>query len=223
MTGDQFFINGSAITDANNPSNDFYNSSISDLGVNATSRNPAYLNTLGTEVDRYTAPAGVISNGATSATLQLTTGGEQYFPQMVAFSTDLYVPVVVPNLTKTVSDVNGRLLLPGETLRYTVTFSNTGQDTAVNSTVLDNIPVGTTYVPGSLVVVAGSANAGAKTDAAGDDQAEYIATGTPRVVFRVGTGADASQGGAIPFRLLHFHAIRRYRQRWACRWNGHNE
>lgn len=199
LVGDQFFINGTAISDANNPANDFYNASISDLGVNATSRNPTHLNTLGTEIDRYTAPAGVISNGATSTTLQLTTGGEHYFPQMVAFSTDLYVPVVVPNLTKTVSDVNGGLLLPGDTLRYTVTFSNTGQDTAVDSTVLDNIPAGTSYVPGSLLVLPGSANAGAKTDVTGDDQAEYVGTGTPRVVFRVGTGASASQGGSVPF------------------------
>src|SRR6202042_88829 len=39
-------------------------------------------------------------------------------------------------------------------------------------------------------------NAGAKTDMAGDDQGEYVA-GTHTVVVRLGTGANAAQGGTI--------------------------
>ena len=50
-------------------------------------------------------------------------------------------------------------------------------------------------MPGSLQVVSGS-GAGAKTDAAGDDQAEYDAA-SRTVQFRVGAGANATAGGVL--------------------------
>lgn len=57
------------------------------------------------------------------------------------------------------------------------------------------LPPGTTYVPGSLRVVDGP-NPGVKTDRAGDDQGAYDAA-SDTVVFRLGTGASASQGGSL--------------------------
>ena len=51
------------------------------------------------------------------------------------------------------------------------------------------------YVPGTLVITAG-ANAGPKTDSPGDDQAEFNSV-TNSVVFRLGTGANASTGGTL--------------------------
>ena len=198
LTGDTFSVNGTAISDANNPANNFYNSTVSDLGVSVTSRNPSYNNTLGVEVDSYTVPTGVVTNGATSATLQLTTGGENYHPHAVTFTTDLYVPIVTPNMTKTVTDLNGGSVLAGDTLRWTISMSNTGQDSATNLILSDDIPANMTYVPGSLRVVSG-ANAGVKTDGSGDDQGEYIASGTPRIVFRLGSGANAVNGGTLAY------------------------
>ncbi|HSO00795.1 MAG TPA: hypothetical protein VLS89_21035, partial [Candidatus Nanopelagicales bacterium] len=59
----------------------------------------------------------------------------------------------------------------------------------------DPLPAGVTYVPGSLAITSG-ANAGAKTDATGDDQGEYL-SGTNTVRVRLGTGADATQGGTM--------------------------
>ncbi len=56
-------------------------------------------------------------------------------------------------------------------------------------------PPGLDFVPGTLAVDSG-ANMGSKTDAAGDDQAEYD-TVRRTVTFRLGTGADASAGGNI--------------------------
>ena len=67
-----------------------------------------------------------------------------------------------------------------------LTFTNTGNDGALDSTVVDVIPPNTTYVPGSMVVDGTS-----RTDAAGDDVAEFDGT---QVVARVGSGADASNG-----------------------------
>jgi len=61
--------------------------------------------------------------------------------------------------------------------------------------LIDPIPAGSDYQPGSLAVVTGP-NAGARTDPAGDDQAEYDATNN-RVVFRLGVGATAATGGSL--------------------------
>ncbi|MFN9956013.1 MAG: hypothetical protein ACK55I_23200, partial [bacterium] len=74
-------------------------------------------------------------------------------------------------------------------LRYTITVSNaaTALDAAVNVLLTDAIPEFTTYRPGSLVITSG-ANAGAKTDAADGDQAEYLVIDNA-VRFQLGSGA----------------------------------
>ena len=59
----------------------------------------------------------------------------------------------------------------------------------------DGIPANTQYVPNTLVIVTG-ANAGHKTDQPGDDQADYNSVSNS-VVFRLGTGANASVGGTL--------------------------
>jgi uncharacterized repeat protein (TIGR01451 family) len=100
------------------------------------------------------------------------------------------------NIIKTFTDVNGGSVLPGDTLVWDVTVTNVGgPDDARFVVVLDSIPTNTTYVPGSLQVTAG-ANAGAKTDAIGDDQAAFESA-FARVRFRVGVGASATQGGTL--------------------------
>ncbi len=194
--GETFTINGAQITDAQNPAANFFNSTISDLGSPVGSRNPSYVNTLGLDIDRVNAPPGALGNGATSATIAVGNATEEIWISAITFATELYVPVITPNVVKTAVDVNGGSLNRGDVLRYTVSLSNTGLDTATGVVLTDNIPANTTYVPGSLVITSG-ANAGAKTDGSGDDQAEYIASGTPRVVFRLGTGANAATGGTI--------------------------
>ena len=205
--GDSFQVNGISLWDNCNPSsNDFFNSTICNLGVPNSARFPApgngypvgMTNTLGVDVDLVQLASGIIPNGATSATLKFTTSGESFSAHAAAFVTNLYVPIVTPNVVKTVTDLNGGDLVVGDTLRYTISLSNTGQDTATNVILTDNIPAYTTYVPGSLRIVSGP-NAGAKTDASGDDQADYVSSGTPHVVFRLGTGANATNGGSLPF------------------------
>jgi uncharacterized repeat protein (TIGR01451 family) len=51
--------------------------------------------------------------------------------------------------TKTVSDLNGGMAVPGDTLEYTILVGNRGQLPSGNSTLTDFIPIGTTYVPAS--------------------------------------------------------------------------
>lgn len=198
-TGDQFQVNGTSIYDACNPvSNDFFNSTVCNQGVPNSVRNPAIANTRGVDIDLVNLPSGTLANGATSANLRFTTTGEYFGAHMAAFATNLYVPNIASNVVKTVQDINGGDLVPGDVLRYTISLSNTGQDTATDVILTDNIPAGTTYKPNSLSILTGY-NSGVKSDNTGDDQAEYIGAGTPRVVFRLGNGADGTNGGLLPF------------------------
>ncbi|MER6518425.1 isopeptide-forming domain-containing fimbrial protein [Streptomyces sp. NPDC001553] len=84
----------------------------------------------------------------------------------------------------------------GDVVTYRITAKNEGGGGADNLILTDVIPQGTTYLPGSLRIVDGP-NAGAKSDAQGDDQA-YFDAAANKVVFHLGNGASALQGGSLP-------------------------
>ena len=84
----------------------------------------------------------------------------------------------------------------GDTVTYRITAKNEGGGGAENLILTDVIPQGTTYLPGSLRIVDGP-NAGAKSDAKGDDQAYYDAVANT-VVFHLGNGASGVEGGSLP-------------------------
>ncbi|MFJ2818590.1 isopeptide-forming domain-containing fimbrial protein [Streptomyces sp. NPDC087294] len=84
----------------------------------------------------------------------------------------------------------------GDVITYRINARNEGGGGADALTVTDAIPAGTTYLPGSLRIVDGP-GAGAKTDRSGDDEAFYDPA-TDEVVFRLGNGATATQGGSLP-------------------------
>ena len=191
-TGDSAVLNSTTLSDATNPANNFFNSSISAFGSNVTTKNPNYVNQLGYDADIVNAN-GILGNSASSATIHLTTGGETYLPGVVTFATELFTPRLLP--VKSAVDLNGGALEQGDVIQYSLTATNTGQDGAANVVVTDPIPAHTTVVPGSLQVVASPGGiAGGKTDAAGDDQAEVAGSD---VVFRVGAGANTANGGLI--------------------------
>lgn len=86
---------------------------------------------------------------------------------------------------------------PGDTLKYMISYTNTGNTVAKNVIVRDNLPPNMTYVPGSTVVTNGSNPAGAKdtTDAVtkgGIIIGDYAPGISAYVVFQVKI-ADASQ------------------------------
>jgi uncharacterized repeat protein (TIGR01451 family) len=193
ITGDSMAINGKLLSDGLNPANNFFDSVISHQGVLETAKSPNYVNQLGFDAKFVNAPAGAIPNSATSATITFSTSGDGYFPGVFTTSIDLFAPNLVAN--KTVTDLNGGNDLPGDTLQYTVTVTNTGQDPAGNVVLTDPIPANTTYVPGSMQILTG-ANAGAKTDAAGDDQATFNAANND-LIFDLGTGSTATTGGTL--------------------------
>lgn len=197
ITGDRFILNGQALSDAQNPANNFFNSSVSQLGSRFNAKTPNYLNQMAVDVDLVDA-TGRIPNGATSATIQFTSSQDVYFPTVLTFATQVYLPDLTSSFSKTGQDINGGNLVVGDILEYTISFTNTGGDGATNVVLRDPIPAGTQYVPGSLQVLTNATGAptGTFTDAAGDDIAEFDSANN-QVVFRLGTGANAASGGLI--------------------------
>jgi len=183
---------GIDLSGSGRPSNNFFNSS-----TTFTARSPNFHNLLGFDFDILDV-SGILGNGDTSATFTFYTNGDGYYPQVLTFSVDVFIPDLVTTFAKTVQDLNGGDVLPGDVLEYT------GQDGATNVVLRDPIPTHTQYVPGSLQVLTNATGAptGTFTDDAGDDIAEYAAScpefsGAPCVRFRLGTGANATSGGLI--------------------------
>jgi uncharacterized repeat protein (TIGR01451 family) len=172
--------------------NDMWNSTITYKGVSVLNRNPAHINTLGYDADIIDVPnAGnaVLGNSQTSASIRFSSPSENYFLHCVTTSISIYNPSFA--FDKAATDINGGTLLPGDSLRYQISYNNVGNDTSINTVVLDNIPAGTAFIPGSIKI-----NGVAKTDAPGDDQAEYDFAGN-RIVYRLGIGANAVAGGRV--------------------------
>ena len=74
------------------------------------------------------------------------------------------------NATKTATDVNGGNVSRDDRLDYSITVTNDGDSPADSTGLIDAIPFGTTYVPGSLKI-----GGTGVSDAAGDDEGEVVA------------------------------------------------
>lgn len=193
-TGDKVFFDGGLgpvqLSNTANPPNNFFNSTISDRSALVSTKDPNYVNQLGFDADLVTAD-NIIANGASSAKIRMTTGGETYYPGVVTSVIELFAPEV--QVQKSVQDLNGGTVLPGDVLRYTVTVSNqaTAQDNAVDVILNDLIPANTSYDPGTLEI-----DTVAKTDAVDGDQAEFINGNAVR--FQLGTGAGGVDAYGTP-------------------------
>ncbi|HEY0202473.1 MAG TPA: DUF5979 domain-containing protein, partial [Burkholderiaceae bacterium] len=136
-------------------------------------------------------------NNITGVCARLGSTVEGISTQAAFFAIYIYAPHVDGAQAKMQANLTRPALIgqayPGDLVQYQIAIENNGADAAKNVVLTDAIPAGTTYVPGSLVVATG-ANAGAKTDAAGDDQAEVSGS---TITFRLGQGANASVGGQL--------------------------
>ena len=194
ITGDTASLDGLTASTAARPATNFFDGAITNFGVNVTTRNPADVNNFAIDAAELSG-TGAIPNGATSATVQLTTSGDTYFPAVITFATDLFAPII--DSTKSVTNLThpGGPDQRGDVLQYTVSYQNTGGDNAVGFVMRDPIPSGSTYVPGSLRVTQGP-QTGAKTDARDNDSAQFDSNANA-VVFGLGSGATGSSGGSI--------------------------
>jgi uncharacterized repeat protein (TIGR01451 family) len=182
-TGDQLQVDGTAIGDALNPTTDFFNSSITQLGTRFSNKSPDQVNQIGSHEIDLVAAEDVLANGSTSANVTFSSStGDGIFPQALTFATEVQEPLVA--LTKAVVDLNGGDVVPGDVLEYTVTATNSGSDTAEDLTFSDPLPAATAFVPGSIVVAGASAS-----DAADGDAGELSGSTVIGRVTALATGA----------------------------------
>ncbi len=192
QTGAAGFYDMATTTVPLNGTGDAWNSKISSKGSVVTTRNPAYNNTLGYDASIFDLPNtgnAQLSNNQTGATVRFFSSSENVIVHVLTTNVTQYNPNF--QFEKSATDINGGSLVPGDSIRYKIKYTNVGNDSSTTSTIYDNIPMGTTFVPGSLKV-----SNTTKTDASGDDQAEYDFTNN-RVVLRVGVGATAVNGGKV--------------------------
>lgn len=199
ITGDQLSFNGAVLSNAVNPSNNFFNGTHSAFGVPVSvfgdqpkqSGTPGSMSGIDMDIVDITAQ---VTSGQTSAPISATSTGDFYDLATFVVSISTFAPALGKS-SMSVADLNGGVVLPGDTLEYTVDVVNDGNDSAVLTTLVDALPAGVTFVPGSIEILSG-ANAGLQSDAANDDEAEYVAD-TNSIVVRLGAGAGAAQGGQL--------------------------
>ena len=98
------------------------------------------------------------------------------------------VEVVVSKSQSVADQFGGTEPVPGATITYTVTVEVIGSGTATASVFSDPIPEFSSYVPASTTL-----NGTPLTDAADTDAGEFISSGTPGVIVRLGD-VSASDG-----------------------------
>jgi len=173
-TGDALKFKGASafqtFTDAVNPGDDAMNSTVAYGGTVTPFRKPNMPNTAGLDADIFipnNSSKNYIGNAATSATFQMTTGGETYLTQMVTTAIDVYEPDLRASITAT--DVNGGSLVPGDIIQYRIKGINIGSDPSVNTYIIDTLDIRAEYIPNSTRVTFGASGTGTMTDASGDD------------------------------------------------------
>ncbi|MEO1395214.1 MAG: proprotein convertase P-domain-containing protein [Cyanobacteria bacterium J06634_5] len=190
-TGDFLAINGTRVSDALNASTNFFNGTISKFGSHITTRTPNDPFNLVIDIDylnltSWNQANNAIPTNATSIDVTLGTQGDGIWPMAYFFGVEVFEPNLVTQFEKTTPQTT---YANGDTIPYTISVTNTGNDNSTNTISTDAIPAGTTFVPGSLKI-----GGVAKTDGAGDDEAEFDGN---NVIFRIGAGANATQGGQV--------------------------
>ncbi|MFT5822079.1 MAG: putative repeat protein (TIGR01451 family), partial [Crocinitomix sp.] len=200
FVGDSLLFDGGsgyvAISDALNPANDIFNFSQSTAGVVSNSQEPLRHNNISIDADIFepdNAAFAYIGNSASSADVKVTTSNETVQVQVITLAIDVYEPDVRAGVR--VEDLNGGLLEPGDTLKYTVVGSNVGSDPSIDTYLTDTLANNIEYVPETIEITFGP-NSGTKTDAIGDDQAFYDATGH-FIRVNIGDLADDAIGGEV--------------------------
>lgn len=107
------------------------------------------------------------------------------------------VTVTATKSQAVVDQFGGTHALPGARINYSIVVNAVGTGTAATAVFADNIPAGTSYVPGTLTL-----NGGALTDTADGDVGAYETTPQPRVRVQLGNLLQASGTQTIQFAVL---------------------
>ena len=199
LKGDFLKINGKLFSNTTNPIDNPWNGTITNNGVHVTTKYPNYTNNMGLDIDHFNVGAGYdINPNNSSVNLVFGTEADQYYPGLFTFSIKMKDPSLT--IIKTVSDASGNgQAEAGEILTYTLKGKNVGVGNANLIELIDTLPATITYVPNSMKVIKSPGiTVGMKTDARGDDIADYIVNGAIKTIkFRIGTGSNATVGGTL--------------------------
>ncbi len=199
IDGDKLYVDGSPI----NETNAFYSS------TSGFDKDPDYGNNQGIDIQNHDIGAGgfnIIQNAQTESTITLTSSQDTYFPNMVAFTTDLYEPRVC--YKQEFLDANGdpiTTLTVGDTITVHTWIANMKKD-VLDLNLEDALKVEITmeldtdnldYTPNTMYMKnIGATVYTSKTDASNDDIGEYSSL-NDAFTWRVGTGANATDGGTL--------------------------
>ncbi|AKJ07812.1 putative repeat protein (TIGR01451 family)/fimbrial isopeptide formation D2 family protein [Archangium gephyra] len=215
--GDWLDFNKVRMGNALNPADNFFNSTRSHqpLAAGAVGTPAAVPVSVAGDLPRLTGTQGSLSGldldvvdvtmapGSQTAEVKVGTSGDIYWLGGFVSSIATKRPdfrntfKTVENLSRT--DGTAR---PGNSLRYTITTVNTGDDDAIDTKFVDTLPAQLTYVAGSLRV-----NSRPVTDASGDDVGSW--DGSTLTVY-LGRGATPTKGGEMAMgasATLQFEAL----------------
>ena len=132
-----------ALTVPGRPSDNFFNSTITNENGANTNRRPASTNLLGFDAGIFElANSGktFLTNNDTSASFKPTTNGDSYYPFMFAFNVEVIAPHIVMEkrvLSSAGADITGQNVQMGQSLRYKIRFQNIGNDDAKDIQITD--------------------------------------------------------------------------------------
>ncbi len=201
ISGDSLAIVGSsALENTNNPFNNFFNRTFTIFDQRAPRPGDLPQMTGGPKsMAGYDADVLDITSSLTAGKKSLqvmaSTTNDEYFLGVLATAVQTVRPVF-SSTTKSVRNIthtDGRFL-PGDTLEYTISTKNTGNDVGTKVVVTDKLPSKVTYTPGSLKLVTGPGAPATLSDGADSDVGEVV-SGT--VTMRLGTGANGTTGGNL--------------------------
>ena len=196
-------LDGNPISDANNPANNPFNSTITRDGNHVTETTtpgifPSYsVNSLGIDIDTYDV-SGLIQNGQKDTNVTLSSTQDYYYPGLFAFSTDLYKPLVCYQESFLVDGLpyDGSVVDLGSVVTMEVNVTNEGEIDALGVSVQNRLQIEFGYRTGSLGIddIGGTSDFIDQTDEQGDDEADYNSS-VKTMTFYLGAGADGSGTG----------------------------
>ena len=203
ITGDKLYVDNTGINTTN-----AFDSSITDV-----TRDPSISNNQGIDIQNHDI-SNIINNGDTEANIKFTTTQDTYFPSVVVFTTDLYEPRVCYYISNIKDDDNNTIFkdkhfISGAkidpTKQYTFSLWIANKPKKPNDTNIENAKKVQIYVHAhdfnytsnstQIKNIGWSAYKNI-TDQVGDDIGDYNSS-TENFTWRLGSGADATQGGEI--------------------------
>jgi len=149
-------------------------------------------------------PAGAVESVNVTASATITDSGRT----ITCTNTVVDTTTIIEGYLQLIKSVDKTAAYPGEVLTYTIKYKNIGEKDALDVVITDQIPDHTTFVLDGFDTGKGlcyDANCDGDcddsddvkfTNSSNDDAAEYDSTAN-LVRFRVGSGADANDGGTV--------------------------